>query len=211
MVDVSLFLEGTLISEMDDQNYARFLSSFQIEKFTYMFKNFFDSSADKGGDGVIDKADVEDFLERMRIFRDFTASDPRYVSMKDVLYAFYDCLKDQVEREIRASATSKGFDKWSEALAPRNKDHHEVTLNQWLNMWGRLCRGAAGISGFPFWVQLLAHIFFDALDYNSDGFIDFDEYKRFYTFVGVKAENLDKVADEGYRSLTAVSRETCRN
>lgn len=193
-----------------DLNYARYLSDFQIEKFTYMFKKFFDSSAGKEGDGVIDKADVEDFLERMRIFRGFSATDPRYVSMKDVLFAFFDCLKDQVEREIRASPSSKGFVNWVDALAPKSIDH-EVTLNQWLNMWGRLCRGAAGISGFPFWVQLLGHIFFDALDCNSDGFIDFDEYKRFYTFVGVKSENLDKVADEGYRSLTAVSQLTNTN
>ena len=31
-------------------------------------------------------------------------------------------------------------------------------------MWGKLCHGAAGISGFPIWVQLLGHLFFDTID-----------------------------------------------
>ena len=39
-----------------------------------------------------------------------------------------------------------------------------ISLNQWLNMWGKLCHGAAGISGFPIWVQLLGHLFFDTID-----------------------------------------------
>ena len=39
-----------------------------------------------------------------------------------------------------------------------------MSLKQWLNMWGRLCYGAAGISDFPIWVQLLPELFFDVGD-----------------------------------------------
>ena len=39
-----------------------------------------------------------------------------------------------------------------------------ITLQQWLNMWGRLCHGAAGLSGFPIWVQLLPEVFFEVID-----------------------------------------------
>ena len=39
-----------------------------------------------------------------------------------------------------------------------------MSLKQWLNMWGRLCYGAAGISDFPIWVQLLPELFFEVGD-----------------------------------------------
>ena len=89
--------------------------------------------------------------------------------MADVMYAFYECLMDQVRTEITAtgaqSAGCHGFNNWEDALKPHaavNVDN--ITLNQWLNMWGKLCRKASGISGFPNWVQLLARIFFITID-----------------------------------------------
>ena len=39
-----------------------------------------------------------------------------------------------------------------------------MNLKQWLNMWGRLCYGSAGISDFPIWVQLLPELFFQVAD-----------------------------------------------
>ena len=80
------------------------------------------------------------------------------------MHAFYECLMDQVKTEKSASAQSKGFDNWEEALKPREVNVDDISLNQWLNMWGKLCRKASGISGFPNWVQLLAHIFFTTID-----------------------------------------------
>jgi hypothetical protein len=56
---------------------------------------------------------------------------------------------------------------WEEAI---NKDKSEslkamaITLQQWLNMWGRLVRGTSGLSGFPIWVQLLPEVFFEVID-----------------------------------------------
>lgn len=184
----------------EDYNFQRYLSKFQIEKFSFMFKCFFDT----GSDGSISKDDIMDFLEKMRIFRDFPAADPRYLKMKDVLFAFYDCLMETVKNESQASDTNVGYESWSEALKPHAVDVKHISLNQWLNMWGKLCRGAAGISGFPFWVQLLAHIFFDAIDHDSDGKITLEEMKRFYKdMIGVQGEELEKISKEGYRALTA--------
>ena len=44
----------------------RYLSSFQIEKFTYMFNSFFDGA---NGDGLLQKADVDALIERLRVYR----------------------------------------------------------------------------------------------------------------------------------------------
>jgi hypothetical protein len=123
--------------------------------------------------------------------------------MTDVLYAFYECLTDQVRNE--KSAIGDGFQSWSEALKPRKISVDNITINQWLNMWGRLCRGAAGISGFPYWVQLLAHTFFYTIDRDDDGILSDQEIKNFYKdFIGVSANELDKVSMEGMRAMTAV-------
>ena len=61
------------------------------------------------------------------------------------------------------------------------------------------------ISGFPIWVSLLGIIFFEVIDRDEDGILEFDEIKNYYKgLVGVKDEDLYVVSKEGYRALTAV-------
>ena len=61
------------------------------------------------------------------------------------------------------------------------------------------------ISGFPIWVSLLGIIFFEVIDRDEDGILEFDEIKNYYKgLVGVKEEDLYVVSKEGYRALTAV-------
>ena len=50
----------------DDYEFMKFLSSFQIEKFTYMFNSFFD---DSNGDGLLQKEDVDALIERLTKYR----------------------------------------------------------------------------------------------------------------------------------------------
>jgi len=185
----------------EDLNYQRYLSPFQIEKFTFMFNTFFDSD---NSDGFIQKGDVVALLEKIRRYRGLLESDPKFVRMCDVMYAFYDCLTEQVLRETSQSEFAKGFDTWEEALKPRELNADNISLNQWLNMWGKLCRGAAGISGFPIWVQLLGILFFETIDQDEDGFCNEAEIKKFYEgVVGIDPAKLDKTASTGYKILTA--------
>lgn len=166
-----------------------------------MFTSFFD---DANSDGLLQREDVDSFLERFRVYSKIDKTNEKYLKMNDVIYAFYDCLTDHVRMESGASSVSKGFDNWADAQKPANVDTKNITLNQWLNMWGRLCRGAAGISGFPIWVKLLGIMFFETIDRDGDGEINFDELKNYYKdFVGVKPEKLDEIAKEGFRVLTA--------
>ena len=73
-------------------------------------------------------------------------------------------------------------------------------------MWGKLCRGSAGISGFPIWVKLLCQIFFDTMDRDHDGIVNEKEMRNFYEgLIEVPKADLDKVTKEGYRAMTAVS------
>ena len=81
-----------------------------------------------------------------------------------------------------------------------------MNLQQWLNMWGRLSYGSAGISDFPIWVQLLPELFFHVIDRDQDGILSFQEFKNFYKYcIGIQdPAQLEKVCNEGYRAMTAV-------
>ena len=95
---------------------------------------------------------------------------------------------------------------WAEATKPHPVDNVDITLSDWLNMWGKLCRGAAGISGFPIWVKLLCQLFFDTIDRDHDGVLSEHEFRNFYdVLIEVPQDELDKVTKEGYRAMTAVS------
>ena len=86
-------------------------------------------------------------------------------------------------------------------------DSYDVNKGQWLNMWGKLCRGSAGISGFPDWVKILGHMFFDIIDRDGDGILSYNEIKMFYAkLIGIEEKNLEKFSTEAYRAMTAVSK-----
>ena len=94
------------------------------------------------------------------------------------------------------------FEKYSDKKLPKS-----MTLNQWLNMWGRLCYGSAGIADFPIWVQILPEIFFKVMDKSHNGILTCDDIKNFYKgLIGIKdPAKLEKTSKEGFRAMTAVS------
>merc|ERR1712107_388672 len=94
---------------------------------------------------------------------------------------------------------------WEEALAPNKLILESVTLNQWLNMWARLCDGAAGMNNFPIWVQIIPNIMFAVqCGKNKKGIITKDCLRHFYlNFAGVEAADLDKLTEAGFDTMTA--------
>jgi len=187
-----------------DEGAKKYLSQFQTDKLSYMFNAFFDVH---GGDGVIEKADIEEMLEKLRKYCGYLKSDPKYMQMNDVMYAFYNSMVDQVRKEKMCSGEAEGYKTWEEAGKPHPVNNLDITLNDWLNMWGKLCRGSAGISGFPIWVKLLCQIFFDTMDRDQDGIVNEKEMRNFYEgLIEVPKADLDKVTKEGYRAMTADGR-----
>ena len=57
---------------------------------------------------------------------------------------------------------------WDEALKTTPEEGVHVSLDQRLNMWGKLTHGSAGLSDFPVWVQLLPKIYFKVMDQDSE-------------------------------------------
>lgn len=86
----------------------------------------------------------------------WTKDSANFNRIHDVMYAFYDCLCEQVRQETHCSSFAKGFDTWAEATSSYDTNVDNISLNQWLNMWGRLCRGTAGMSGEEFALPSIA-------------------------------------------------------
>lgn len=180
-------------------NTSKYLSPFQKEKFSYLFEAFFD--LDKNN--LLEEKDINALVEKLRTFAGWSKDSDRYHHIVDVHRVFYECLQDQVRNE-KAADESTEIASWEEAKKPSKVDTSSITSKQWLNMWGKMCYGSAGISGFPIWVQMIPNIFFDVIDKDNDGVLSYDEIKAFYqNMVNVPKSQLDKVVKEGYRAMTA--------
>jgi len=186
-------------ADIDSILASKLLSEFQIEKLSYFFKVFFDTN----GDGQISADDLPDLNERLRAVAGWGTSDPTYLTMVDNNRVFLECLLDQVKHERNTEGLEERS--WAEALAPRKFAVTSVSLQAWLNMWGRLCQGSAGIDDFPIWVQLIPNILFDAITANeSTNIITRDSLKRFYLqFSGLSPVEVEKVATDGFRTMSA--------
>jgi len=180
------------------------LSPFQVEKFRFLFNSFFDIEKNN----LIEADDIEAFIEKLRSYAGWEKGGKKHDYLRDIEKTFFECIKDQLKAEYQAEEGSPedAMISWEEAFKKHsNCDTSKMNLDQWLNMWGRLCYKSAGIADFPIWVQLLPDIFFQVMDRDQDGVASLDEVTNFYEhFVGIEdKEKLDKISKEGYRVLTA--------
>jgi len=177
-----------------------FLSEFQVVKLTYFFQKFFDSN----NDGAVDVSDLKGLNERLRSVSGWSVTDPQYRTMEDTNRVFMECLLDQVKMENR---DVEGLEQrsWEEALAPRKMKVSSVSLKAWLNMWGRLCKGSAGIDDFPIWVQLIPNVIFNAIvAKEGTNVITRESLKNFYTnFIGLQGDEIEKTSTDGFRTMSA--------
>jgi len=177
------------------------LSPFQVEKLTYFFNQFFDFNED----GKIDAADFAGLNERLRKVAGWGEEDQEYINMVDNNRVFFECLLEQVLAERNKEGLEERS--WDEALAPSKVVVDSVSLSSWLHMWARMCKGSAGIDDFPIWVQLIPRVIFNVICSKMRvDYITRESLRNFYeNFSGLGGDNLEKVATEGYRSMSAVS------
>lgn len=189
------------VSSMDEVSaaeYSKYLTPFQVEKFTFMFTSIFDLKKN----GLMEENDIDAIVERLRAHAGWAETDDTFQRVKDTFRVFFGCCCDQVRAEL--AIAEHEIDTWEKAVSHKQPNVTSISLHAWLNMWGKLCYGSAGINDFPIWVQVLPGIFFDVMDLKVDGVIKLDELRHFYNnFIGIPAEEVDKVAEEGFRAMTA--------
>merc|ERR1712083_343255 len=170
-------------------------------KLTFFFRAFFDAD----GNGVVDANDFKILNERLRKIAGWEPEDQQYHAMVDNNSVFLECPLDQVKTEQDLHKEGLEDRTWEEALRPSKIVIESVTLNQWLNMWAKLCDTSAGISDFPIWVQLIPKILFAVcIGKNKKDVITKDCIRHFYqNFGNVSIAELDKVTEAGYETMTA--------
>jgi len=89
------------------------LSSFQVDKLTYFFTQFFDHNQD----GVIDSKDFAGLNERLRKVAGWELDDPQYLAVCDNNRVFFECLLEQAYAERNTEGLEDRT--WEQALAPR--------------------------------------------------------------------------------------------
>jgi len=186
-------------SSIDYAALQKKLSPFQIDKLTFFFRAFFDMDQNE----VLDASDFKLLNERLRKIAGWEENAPEARAMEDNNSVFLECLLDQVKAEQGQYREGLEDRTWEEALRPSKTVIDNVTLNQWLNMWAKLCSSASGMSDFPIWVQLIPQVMFSA-QCNKKGIITKECLRHFYeNFSGVKSDNLDALVEGGYDTMTA--------
>merc|ERR1712039_972120 len=155
------------------------LSPFQVEKLTYFFNQFFDFNED----GKIDASDFAGLNERLRKVANWSTEDTEYINMVDNNRVFFECLLEQVLAERNKEGLEERS--WAEALAPSKVVVDSVSLTSWLHMIPRV-------------------IFNVICSKMRVDYITRESLRNFYeNFSGLEGDTLEKVATEGYRSMSA--------
>merc|ERR1711962_119384 len=119
-------------------NTHKYLSPFQVVKFSYMFDAFFDIEKS----GLLEEDDLDAFFNKIIKYLGVEPNSKRYFRFQDVKNSFWECIKDQLVREYKADDDGDAMIGWAEAFAKaREVDTSKMTLTQWLNMWDASATG----------------------------------------------------------------------
>lgn len=191
----------TVDKSVDYASLQKKLSSFQIEKLTFFFKAFLDVNRD----GIVNGSDFRSLNEKLRKIAGWDAGSDEVHAMADITSVFQECLLDQVKLELGLNQEGLELRSWEEALKPSKLVVESVTLNQWLNMWAKLCFGAGGMQDFPIWVQLMPQMMFAVqVGKDKNKTITKECLRHFYEhFSGLKDKQLENLTEEGYSTMTS--------
>merc|ERR1739846_182885 len=152
----------------------------------------------KGTDNITDLAELEGLLSPFQV--------------EKLTYFFNQFFDFNMDGKIDA-ADFEGLNERLRKVAGWGEDDQEyinmvvnsVSLSSWLHMWARMCKGSAGIDDFPIWVQLIPRVIFNVICIKMRvDYITRESLRNFYeNFSGLECANLEKVATEGYRSMSA--------
>lgn len=134
------------------------LTEFQKKKAINLFENIYDTNRD----GVVEKVDFDEALEKIGKVHHWGKNDGAYKEAQATLLKIWDSLR---------------------ALADVNNDGM-IQKEEWCKMWGNCIDDVAAGKGFPAWQQDYMEFMFYANDTSGDGFIDEEEYAQVFQLFG---------------------------
>lgn len=149
------------------------LSEFQKKKCINLFENLYDTNKD----GVIEKVDFDDALDKVKTLHKWSSEDKQFLEAQALLNKIWEGLRSR---------------------ADVNKDG-KIQKDEWCKMWGECIGDVAAGKGFPAWQQDYMEFMFYANDTSGDGFIDEGEYTAVYQLLGFSNDDVkvcfDKISE----------------
>jgi len=140
------------------------LTPFQQKKIMNLFENLYDTNKD----GVIEKVDFDDALEKMAKVHNWQDKAEAYTKAQAQLNNIWDSLRK------RADVNNDG----------------RIQKEEWCKMWAECIQEVSAGKGFPDWQNEYMEFMFYANDTNEDGFIDEEEYKCVYNLFGFSNDDV---------------------
>merc|ERR1712029_798107 len=113
IIPKNLKMQAMQVDSHSALNTHKYLSQFQVVKFSYMFDAFFDIEKN----GLLEEDDLDAFIAKILNYLSIQADSKRYYRLQDVKNSFWDCIKDQLIREYKADegAADEALISWDEA------------------------------------------------------------------------------------------------
>lgn len=146
------------------------LTDFQRKKILNLFENLYDTNKD----GVIEKCDFDNALEKISSLHHWKNNDAAFKEAQDTLNVIWEGLR------LRADKNNDG----------------KITKEEWTKMWEECIKGVVEGKQFPEWQQKYMEFMFYANDTSGDGYIDRDEYTAIYQLFGFSSDTVNQAFDK---------------
>jgi len=146
------------------------LTEFQKKKIINLFENLYDTNKD----GVIEKCDFDECLDKIKSLHHWNTNDASYKSAQDTLEKIWAGLRER---------------------ADVNKDG-KITKEEWTKMWENCIKDVVAGKGFPQWQEAYMEFMFYANDTSGDNLIDRGEYSAVYKLLGFSDDDVNACFDK---------------
>jgi len=134
------------------------LSEFQRKKAINLFQDIYDVNKD----GVLEKADFDQALDKVVKVHNWGQDDSAFKDAQATLAKVWESLRKMADGDGNGT----------------------IDLDEWCAMWGSCIDDVTSGRGFPAWQRDYMDFMFYANDTSGDGFIDKDEYAQVFKQFG---------------------------
>lgn len=146
------------------------LTEFQEKKVMNLFENLYDTNKD----GVIEKCDFDEALDKIGTLHHWSTDDKAYTDANTLITKVWEGLRSR---------------------ADKNNDG-KIQKEEWKKMWAECIKDVADGKGFPDWQQDYMEFMFYANDTSGDGFVDRSEYTEIYKLFGFSNDDVNVCFDK---------------